>query len=65
MSEKENDLQMVRRHVRQGAARVVRQFQLVAQLRADERPTEAAEQLLANFEEIQWQHEAHLARLEG
>ena len=65
VSEKETDLEMVRRHVRQGAAHVVRQFQLVAKLRADGRPTEVAEQLLATFEESQRQHEAHLARLEG
>ncbi len=61
----ETELEMVRGHVRQGAACVARQFQLVAELRADGRPTEAAERLLANFEEIQRQHEAHLARLEG
>ncbi len=65
MSEKETDLEMVRRHVRQGSACVARQFQLVAKLRADGRPAEVAEQLLANFEDIQQQHEAHLARLEG
>lgn len=59
------ELEMVRRHVRQGAARVARQFRLVAKLRADGRPTEVAEQLLASFEEVQRQHETHLARLEG
>lgn len=64
-TKRETDLKMVRRHVRQGAARVARQSQLVAELRADGWPTEAAERLLANFEEIQRQHEAHLARLEG
>ena len=65
MSEKETDLEMVRRHVRQGAAHVARQFQRVAKLRADGQSTEVAEQLLATFEESQRQHEAHLARLEG
>ena len=64
MGRKEDELEMVRRHVRQGAAHVARQSQLVAELRADGRPTEIAEQLLAVFEESQQQHEAHLARLE-
>ena len=62
---KETELEMARRHVRQGIARVARQLQLVAELRIDGRPTEIAEQLLACFEDIQRQHEAHLARLEG
>lgn len=65
MRRKETDLEMVRRHVRQGAACVTRQFRRVAELRADGQPTEVAEQLLATFEESQQLHEAHLARLEG
>ena len=59
------ELEMVRRHVCQGAACVARQLQLVAKLRADGRPTEVAEQLLASFEKAQQQHEAHLGRLES
>lgn len=62
---KETELEMVRRHVRQGAAGVTRQFQLVAKLRASGQPIEVAEQLLETFEECQRQHEAHLARLES
>jgi len=65
MRRKETDLEMVRRHVRQGALQVTRQFRRVAELRADGQPTEVAEQLLATFEESQQLHEAHLARLEG
>jgi len=65
MWKKETELEMVRRHVRQGAACVTRQFQLVAKLRANGQPTEVAEQLLAIFEESQWHHQAHLARLVG
>jgi len=65
VSEKETEMEMVCRHVRQGSACVARQSQLVAKLRADGRPTEVAEQLLASFEDTQRQHEAHLARLEG
>jgi hypothetical protein len=34
-------------------------------LRADSLPTEEAEALLATFEDLQAQHEAHLARIEG
>ena len=61
----ETELEMVRRHVRQGAISVTRQSQLVAKLRANGQPTEVAEQLLAIFEESQWHHQAHLARLGG
>ena len=63
MWRKETELEMVRRHVRQAAACVTRQSQLVAKLRANGQPTEVAEQFLAIFEESQWHHEAHLARL--
>jgi hypothetical protein len=34
-------------------------------LRADGLPIAEAETLLANFEDLQAQHEAHLARIEG
>ncbi len=65
MWKKETELEMVRRHVRQGAVSVTRQSQLVVKLRANRQPTEVAEHLLAIFEESQWRHEAHLARLGG
>lgn len=60
----ESGLQLARRHVHQGAVLVARQRELVAELRVAGRPTELAERLLDNFEALQRQHEAHLARLE-
>ncbi len=65
MCEQEIDLEMVRRHVRQGAGHVARQREIVAKLRASGHPTETALQLLATLEATQQQHKAHLARLEG
>lgn len=65
MPGQETELEMIRRHVRQGAAHVAQQRGIVARLRASGQPTEAALQLLATFEATQQQHKAHLARLEG
>ncbi len=62
---KETELEMVRRHVRGGAGHVARQRGIVAGLHADSLLTDVAEQLLAGFEDVQRQHMAHLARLEG
>ena len=63
--EKETELEMVRRHVREGAGHVARQRGIVAGLHANSQLLEVAEQLLANFEDVQRQHIAHLARLES
>ena len=63
--QKETELEMVRRHVREGAGHVARQRGIVAGLHADSPLTEVAEQLLASFEDLQRQHIAHLARLGG
>ena len=65
MTQDETKLQMVQRHVREGASHVQRQREIVAHLRATGCPTETAEMLLSNFEEVQQQHEAHLARMEN
>ena len=65
MSGDETELRMVERHVREGRAHVERQRAIVARLRAGGQPWEVAEQLLAEFETIQGQHEAHLERLQG
>lgn len=59
----ETKLEMARRHVREGAAHVARQREIAVGLRADGLPAGAAEQLLITFENLQEQHEAHLARL--
>lgn len=64
-SEGETKLEMLRRHVREGVDHVARQRVLVARLREDGLPVEEAEALLATFEDLQRQHEAHLRRAEG
>ena len=61
----ETELEMVRRHVRDGVGHLARQRRIVAGLHADSLLTEIAEQLLATFEDVQRQHMAHLALLEG
>lgn len=65
MTTGESPIEMVRRHVRQGERQVAEQRALLADLQRRGRPTEMAEQLLANFESIQAEHMAHLARLEA
>ncbi|MRI56777.1 hypothetical protein D8770_22855 [Methylobacterium sp. DB1607] len=65
MREGETELQMVTRHVRQGAGHVAKQRALIARLRADGLPVEEAEALLVTFEDMQRQHEEHLARIEA
>jgi hypothetical protein len=64
MSAAETKLEMLRRHVRQGAEHVANQRALIARLKESALPTQEAEDLLANFEDLQRQHEAHLARAE-
>jgi hypothetical protein len=64
-SGEETEPKMTGRHVRQGADHVAGQRALIARLRADGLPTEEAEALLATLEDLQAQHEAHLARIEG
>jgi hypothetical protein len=59
----ETELQMVQRHVREGAVHVARQREIVAQFHANGNPTELAEKLLAGFQGMQFEHEAHLERL--
>ena len=63
MAAGETELQMVQRHVREGAAHIECQRVLLARLRARGRTTEAASGLLVIFEAIQREHEAHLDRL--
>ncbi len=65
MSAGETKLEMLRRHVRQGAEHVANQRALVGRLKEHALPTGPAEDLLANFEDLQRQHEAHLARAEA
>jgi len=65
MGAEETELEMVRRHVREGGEHLANQRALIARLRAAHLPTEEAEGLLDTFEELQRQHRAHLARIEG
>lgn len=64
-SVEETELEMTQRHVREGAHHVADQRALIARLRGAGLPTEDAEALLANFEDFQKHHEAHLARIEA
>ncbi|THK37087.1 hypothetical protein EHS39_16725 [Ensifer sp. MPMI2T] len=65
MREGETEIEMVRRHVRDGAAVVARQQELVGRLLVNGLATQAAEQMLAQFESAQRQHQEHLDRLEA
>jgi hypothetical protein len=60
-SVEETELEMVRRHIREGAGHLARQRFLIARMRMSGITTEEAETLLATFEDNQGQHEAHLA----
>ncbi len=64
MREGETELGMVRRHVEVGARHIAKQRALITRLRQRDLPTEEAEALLILFEDVQRQHEEHLARLE-
>jgi len=61
----ESELEMVKRHVHGGAGHVVNQRALIARLKERGLPSGEAEALLATFEDLQRQHEAHLARVEA
>lgn len=63
MVHREADFEMAQRHVREGRERIARQLEIIRKLRSRGSPTHEAELLLANFEDLQWRHEAHLARL--
>ena len=63
MRERETELEMVRRHVEQGHKCIAKQRALIAHLKGDGLPSNDAEALLVTFEDIQRQHEDHLARI--
>ncbi|TNC08780.1 hypothetical protein FF100_28500 [Methylobacterium terricola] len=65
MREGETELDMVRRHVKNGAQRIAKQRDLITRLRRKSLPTDEAEALLATFENLQRQHQDHLARIEA
>ncbi|WP_406854640.1 hypothetical protein ABEG18_19115 [Alsobacter sp. KACC 23698] len=64
MAAQESEIDMVRRHVRDGMKCVTRQQQVVSQLPLGGRSRELAEALLRQFEIVQNEHSSHLARLE-
>jgi hypothetical protein len=59
----ETELEMVSRHVRECNGRIARQRQIIDDLRAKNRSTVLAEDVLVLFKESQVLHEAHLKRL--
>lgn len=65
MDRKETELEMVRRHVRQGERTLASQRALIARLRTSGLSIREAEILLVSFEDIQRQHEEHLKRVES
>jgi hypothetical protein len=65
MREGETELGMVRRHIEVGDRHIAKQRALIARMRQRDLPTEEAEALLILFEDVQRQHEEHLARLEA
>ena len=62
--EGETELEMVRRHVREGLGHLKRQGELIIRLQERGAPTAMAVALLEQFRDYQRQHEAHLARLQ-
>ncbi|RWB65327.1 hypothetical protein [Mesorhizobium sp.] len=56
----ETKLEMGKRHVREGKARIARQRELINELTRDGHRTEAARRLLEEFEAVQLQLDAHL-----
>ncbi len=63
MAPRETTIEMAARHVAEGRERIARQRQMVEGLRALGLPTKEAEDLLAQFLEIQRGHEEHFERL--
>lgn len=60
----ESELEMARRHVAEGERHVRLQIEIVDHLHALGAPTEVAEQLMTQFEELLVMHRQHLAQLE-
>lgn len=65
MEPQETEVEIGRRHIRDGAIHIARQHQLIALMRVQGLSTVLAEELLAHFEQVMVLHEEHLARLGG
>lgn len=63
MSPAETELEMTKRHVRDGKQALARQRRLIADLEARGENTELAHKLLDDFESIQRLHQDHLDRI--
>ena len=63
--EGESELEMARRHIREGKARVKRQREIVVQLQEMGASSKIATALLDQFQDCLRQHQQHLSRLEG
>ena len=59
----ETELEMVKRHVLEGERHLANQVELIDWLKERGYPTEIAERLLTNLEDMQRLHLEHLARL--
>ncbi|MBZ9990932.1 hypothetical protein LB572_27895 [Mesorhizobium sp. BH1-1-5] len=60
----EDDIEMVKGHVRLGEWHLVRQHELIAQLTRDDLPAAQAIDFLHQLEDMQELHRKHLARLQ-
>ncbi|WP_289014367.1 hypothetical protein [uncultured Methylobacterium sp.] len=65
MDAAETKLEMLRRHCREVEEHVAKQRAFVARPAADGLPMQEAAELLGTFENLQRQHDAHLARAEA
>ncbi len=61
----ETELEMVRRHLREGLESLDRQRETIERLQIRGFPTAEARRFLATFEEIMAMHGEHLARLQA
>jgi len=62
---RETSLELARRHVREGEARVTRQRKIIARMPPTAELSRTARRVLQGFERILRDHKDHLARLEG
>src|SRR4051794_40822110 len=60
----ETKLEMAARHIRLGREHITRQIEIIERFKAKRLSTELAERVLANFEDMQRLHQAHLERLQ-
>ena len=59
------DLELARRHVSEGAARIRRQREIIGEMSDRAQPTEQAETLLDLLEQTQSEFENHLQQIEA